>query len=172
VEAIVPPRYRKNRAAGTALEAKAGRLVKVPRPVRRRTATFSDCRQVQISICLKGNAYDTIAPMALTRDFKETVKARADRDPAFREALLTEAVEHLITGRVDVGKAVLRDYINATMGFARLAKATGTPSKSLMRMLGPKGNPRANNLLAMIGKLQRVSGVRLAVGTGARKRAA
>jgi hypothetical protein len=42
----------------------------------------------------------------------------------------------------------------------------------LSRMLGPKGNPRANNLLAMIGKLQRVSGVRLAVGTGAKKRAA
>jgi DNA-binding phage protein len=110
--------------------------------------------------------------MALTRDFKETVKARADRDPAFREALLTEAVEHLIAGKVDIGKAVLRDYINATVGFARLAKATGTPSKSLMRMLGPKGNPRANNLLAMIGKLQRVSGVRLAVGTGPKKRAA
>jgi DNA-binding phage protein len=110
--------------------------------------------------------------MALTRDFKETVKARADRDPAFREALLTEAVEHLITGEVDVGKAVLRDYINATIGFARLAKATGTPSKSLMRMLGPKGNPRANNLFAMIGKLQRVCGVRLAVGTGTKKRAA
>jgi DNA-binding phage protein len=109
--------------------------------------------------------------MASTRDFKETVKARADRDPAFREALLTEAVEHLIAGKVEVGKAVLRDYINATIGFARLAKATGT-SKSLMRMLGPKGNPRANNLLAMIGKLQGVSGVRLAVGTGARKRAA
>jgi hypothetical protein len=46
------------------------------------------------------------------------------------------------------------------------------PSKSLMRMPGPKGNPRANNLLAVIGKLQRVCGVRLAVGTGARKRAA
>src|ERR1700710_1240070 len=110
-------------------------------------------------------------PRALTRDFKETVKARADRDPAFREALLTEAVEHLIAGKVDVGKAVLRDYINATVGFARLAKATGTPSKSLMRMLGPKGNPRANNLLAMIGKLQRVSGVRLSVATDAKKRA-
>jgi DNA-binding phage protein len=107
--------------------------------------------------------------MALTRDFKQTVKARADRDPAFREALLTEAVEHLIAGKVDVGKAVLRDYINATVGFARLAKATGTPSKSLMRMLGPKGNPRANNLLPMIGKLQRVSGVRLAVGTGTKR---
>src|SRR5882757_4789494 len=110
--------------------------------------------------------------VALTRDFKETIKARADRDPAFREALLTEAVEQLIGGEVEVGKAVLRDYINATVGFARLAKATGTPSKSLMRMFGPKGNPRANNLLAVIGKLQRVSGVRLAVASGSRKRAA
>src|ERR1700709_505248 len=110
--------------------------------------------------------------MPLTREFNETVTGGADLYPAFRVALLTEAVEHLITGKIDVGKAVLRDYINATIGFARLAKATGAPSKSLMRMLGPKGNPRANNLLAMIGKLQRVSGVRLAVGTGAKKRAA
>jgi DNA-binding phage protein len=109
--------------------------------------------------------------MALTRDFKETVKARAERDAAFREALLTDAVELLIAGEVEVGKAVLRDYINATVGFEKLAKATGAPSKSLMRMFGPKGNPRANNLFAVIGKLQRVSGVRLAVGSS-RKRAA
>jgi hypothetical protein len=48
-------------------------------------------------------------PIGLTRDFKETVKARAERDVRFREALLTEAVELLITGEVEVGKAVLRD---------------------------------------------------------------
>src|SRR6187551_1254165 len=96
-------------------------------------------------------------PMALTRDFKETIKARAERDSAFREALLTEAVELLIAGDVEIGKAVLRDYINATVGFEKLAKATGTPSKSLMRMFGPKGNPCANNLFAVIGKLQRLS---------------
>ena len=73
---------------------------------------------------------------------------------------------------VEVGKAVLRDYINATVGFENLAKATGTPSKSLMRMFGPKGNPRANNLFAVIGKLRRVSGVSLAVASVSRKRAA
>ena len=77
--------------------------------------------------------------MALTRDFKETVKARAERDVAFREALLTEAVERLIAGEVEVGKAVLRDYINATLGFETLAKATGTLSTSLMRMFAPRG---------------------------------
>ena len=86
--------------------------------------------------------------------------------------LLTEAVEQLIAGEVEVGKAILRDYINATVGFEKPAKATRTPSKSLVRMLGPKGNPRANNLFAVIGELQRVSGVRLAVASGNRKRAA
>jgi hypothetical protein len=65
--------------------------------------------------------------MALTRDFKETVKARAERDPAFREALLIEATEQLLAGDLETGKAVLRDYINATVGFERLARATGTP---------------------------------------------
>ena len=101
--------------------------------------------------------------MALTRDFKDTVKARADRDPKFRAALLTEAVERMLVGDLDTGKAVLRDYINATIGFERLARETGTPTKSLMRMFGPNGNPRADNLFAVISRLQKVSGVRLGV---------
>lgn len=98
-----------------------------------------------------------------TKPFKSTLKARAERDPAFREALLTEAVELLLSGEVETGKAILRDYINATVGFERLAKKTGTPSKSLMRMLGPKGNPRASNLLSVICALQDVAGLHLEV---------
>jgi DNA-binding phage protein len=104
--------------------------------------------------------------MPLTRSFKETVKERVARDPKFRAALFTEAVEQLLAGDVDVGKAVLRDYINATVGFERLARETGTPAKSLMRMFGPKGNPRANNLFAVISRLQKVSGIRLGVAAG------
>jgi DNA-binding phage protein len=104
--------------------------------------------------------------MALTREFKETVKARAERDPAFRNALLIEAVEQLISGDVETGKAVLRDYINATVGFTKLAEVAGTPPKSLMRMFSVKGNPRANNLLSVIGTLQRVTKVHLAVAAG------
>ncbi len=103
--------------------------------------------------------------MALTRDFKQTVKVRAERDAAFRRALLTEAVEQLLSGELETGKAVLRDYIT-TIGFEKLARETGTSSKSLMRMLGPKGNPRASNLFMVIGKLQRVAGVHLAVDAG------
>ncbi len=51
--------------------------------------------------------------MALTKDFKDTIQARAQREPAFRKALLQEGVECLLAGDVDTGKAVMRDYINA-----------------------------------------------------------
>lgn len=101
--------------------------------------------------------------MSLTRSFKETVQARVARDPAFKRALLTEGVNALLEGDVATGKAVLRDYINATVGFEALAEATGTPSKSLMRMFGPGGNPNANNLFAVIGCLQQSSGITLEV---------
>ncbi len=105
--------------------------------------------------------------MALTREFRETVKARAESDPAFREALLVEAVELLLEGDVDTGKAVLRNYINATIGFEELAAEVGSPSKSLMRMFSAKGNPRADNLFSVIKHLQKATGVHLAVGVGA-----
>ena len=71
--------------------------------------------------------------MPLTRDFKETVQARAVRDPAFREELLQEGVECLLAGDVDAGKIVLRDYINATIGFEELGLLTNKSPKSLMR---------------------------------------
>ncbi|MEX0954313.1 MAG: transcriptional regulator [Rhizobiaceae bacterium] len=101
--------------------------------------------------------------MPLTRSFKETVRARAQKDAAFREALLTEGVEALLAGDLETGKAVLRDYINATVGFDRLATETGTPPKSLMRMFGPLGNPNARNLFSVISHLQSASGVSLHV---------
>lgn len=101
--------------------------------------------------------------MALTRDFKETVQIRAQGDPAFRKALLLEAVEILLAGDVETGKAALRNYINATVGFNELADATGISSKSLMRMFGPKGNPQANNLFAVIGYLQKKERLHLTV---------
>ena len=50
-------------------------------------------------------------------------------------------------GDIATAKTILRDYINATVGFTELAEATHIPSKSLMRMLGPTGNPRAEIFL-------------------------
>ena len=101
--------------------------------------------------------------MPLTRDFRDTVMARARRDPEFREGLLNEGVEALLRGEVEVGKALLRDYINAAVGFEELGRLTGKPSKSLMRMFGPNGNPQARNLFEVISQLQRHEGVRLEV---------
>ena len=101
--------------------------------------------------------------MALTRDFKETVQARARRDPAFREGLLKEGVECLLSGDIDTGKVVLRDYINATVGFEKLGALTSKPPKSLMRMFGPAGNPHARNLFEIISHIQRHEGVQLEV---------
>jgi DNA-binding phage protein len=93
--------------------------------------------------------------MTLTRDFKETVKARAARDPEFRKALVNEAVECLLANDFDTAKAILRDYINATIGFEGLAAEVGTPPKSLMRMFGPRGNPQARSLLPVIAHIRK-----------------
>ena len=61
------------------------------------------------------------------------------------------------------GKAILRDYIKATAGFEKLGAAAGTPAKSLIRMLGPRGNPQARNLFGIIGYLQKHAGIELHV---------
>ncbi len=101
--------------------------------------------------------------MVLTRGVKETIRERVDREPAFREALLTEGIECLLVGDVDAGSAVLRDYINATVGFQELGGLTNKSPKSLMRMLGPGGNPQARNLFEIIGQLQKREGLQLRV---------
>ena len=101
--------------------------------------------------------------MALTKDFKDTIQARAQRHPAFRKALLHEVVECLLADDVDTGKAVLRDYINATIGFEEISQVFDKSSKSLMRMFGPKGNPQASNLFAVIHYLQEQEGIHLEV---------
>jgi DNA-binding phage protein len=101
--------------------------------------------------------------MTLTRDFKDTIRTRAARDMAFRSAMLSEAVDLLLQGDVATGRAVLRDFINATVGFDALAAQTGKPAKSIMRMVGPSGNPTAQNLFDVISQLQKATGVQLSI---------
>ena len=99
--------------------------------------------------------------MPLTRDFKRTIRARIERDPAFRDELLREGVECFLSGELETGKTILRDYINATIGFEKLSGLTHKSAKSLMRMLGPRGNPQARNLFDVIAQLQKTGGLRL-----------
>src|SRR5438067_1334857 len=84
--------------------------------------------------------------MALTRDFKKTVAARVRRDPKFARALLDEAATLFPNGEPDTARLILRDLVNATVGFEVLAAKTSKPSKSLHRMLSSRGNPSMDNL--------------------------
>ena len=101
--------------------------------------------------------------MARTKSFKDLVQGHVKSDRKFAEALLREGVDAMLSGDVDTGKTILRDYIKATVGFEKLGKATGAPPKSLIRMFGPRGNPQAKNLFNVIGYLQRQAGLRLHV---------
>jgi DNA-binding phage protein len=101
--------------------------------------------------------------MALTRDFKDTVRARAQRDAKFRLALIEEAIESLIDGDLDGGQSILSDYINATIGYAALAKLTGKDAKSLIRMLRPGGNPTSRNLLSILHHVKKEEGIEIEV---------
>ncbi|MDA8100929.1 MAG: transcriptional regulator [Nitrospiraceae bacterium] len=92
--------------------------------------------------------------MAITRKFRTTILQRAESDAAFRRHMLTEAVNELLAGDLAAGKAMLRDYINATITFQQLAKKLKKTDKSVHRMLGPRGNPRADNILEIIKILQ------------------
>ena len=101
--------------------------------------------------------------MATTKSFKKLVQSHVKRDKKFAEALLREGVDAMLSGDVDAGKTILRDYIKATVGFEKLGAATGAPPKSLIRMFGPRGNPQAKNLFSVIGYLQKRAGVGLHV---------
>ena len=106
--------------------------------------------------------------MALAKSFKDLVQSRVARDPDFAAALLREGIDIMLAGDVDTGRAILRDYIKATVGFEKLGEATDTPPKSLIRMFGPRGNPQARNLFGIIGYLQQQAGVELHVMAGPR----
>lgn len=92
--------------------------------------------------------------MKLTHPFHDTVVARVRRDPAFARGLFGEAVDAFLNGEPGVARILLRDLVNGTVGFERLARRTGTPSKSLHRMLSNAGNPSMNNLAMIIDALR------------------
>lgn len=89
----------------------------------------------------------------IRRTFRKSVRARAVRDPLFRVSLLEAGFDALLGGDLPGFREGIRSYVNATLGFARLSARTGIPEKSLMRMLGPAGNPRAAHLTTIIGAI-------------------
>jgi DNA-binding phage protein len=90
----------------------------------------------------------------LSRDIKHTVVARVQRERAFARALLDEAATLLLNGEPETTRLILRDLVNDTIGFEKLAGITETPSKSLRRMLAQKGNPSMDQLAAIVGAIR------------------
>ena len=103
--------------------------------------------------------------MTISRDFNETVIARVARDPEFAKALLDEAASLFLNGEPETARVVLRDLVNATIGFENLAVQTSLPSKSLHRMLSASGNPTMNNLTAIFNILRKQLNVDIYVST-------
>lgn len=103
--------------------------------------------------------------MALTRDFRKTVNARVKRDPEFATALLDEAVSLFLNGEPETARLILRDLVNATVGFEELAVKTSKSSKSLHRMLSAKGNPTMDNLTTILDVLRKKLNVDIKVHT-------
>jgi hypothetical protein len=130
--------------------------------------------------------------MGLTRDFRDGVQARYQGEAKFRRTMLAGAIQSLLSGEgavgrvaysgragggtkpVDLGigsgywqaaegRTILRDFINATLGFPALAEKTGIHVKTLHQMFGPKGNPTAAHLFNVIACLQEEEGVRMRV---------
>ncbi|MDR3725217.1 MAG: transcriptional regulator [Terracidiphilus sp.] len=95
--------------------------------------------------------------MPLTRSFSETIREQL-AGKKFRRELLREAVTNLLANDLDTAKALLREYINGTVGFVELGEALEKSPKSLMRMLSPTGNPHARNLLEIVAYLQQLEG--------------
>lgn len=105
--------------------------------------------------------------MPLTIEFKEVFRASIESDPDFGHEVLRGAVQCLLENDLATGRALLRNYVNATIGFKQLAQSIGGREKSLMRMLSPSGNPVASNLFQVVYELQRFNGVRLKVNADA-----
>jgi len=82
--------------------------------------------------------------------YKGSLWAIAEDNPAFASELFEDAINAMLRGELDEGRVFLKDYVNATIGFAELGRRMGKDDKNLMRALGPRGNPTAANLMAII----------------------
>jgi DNA-binding phage protein len=106
-----------------------------------------------------------VTGMPVTRNFKRTVSDRIRRDASFARALLDEAASLFLNGEPETARTTLRELVNATVGFERLAEVSGKPAKSLHRMLSATGNPSMDNLAVIFGAIRHELGVGIRVRT-------
>ncbi|OGT84126.1 MAG: transcriptional regulator [Gammaproteobacteria bacterium RIFCSPLOWO2_02_FULL_61_13] len=93
--------------------------------------------------------------MALTRDYKDSIRNRSESDPKFAASLMKEALTAFISGEPETARVILRELVNSTIGFELLSAELDKPSKSVHRMLSARGNPTMDNLTNIFVALQK-----------------
>jgi transcriptional regulator with XRE-family HTH domain len=138
-------------------KAKLARRMRTSRSALDRLLDPTNASVTLYTMTAAAHGLGTTLDVNLHRRSAETV--RAQTDPALRWELLRQAVETFLTGNLGSGKAILSNYIKATLGFEKLAQATKKPPKSLMRMFSPRGNPDAGDLFEILSYLQSKEGI-------------
>lgn len=96
-----------------------------------------------------------------TVSYKDSLQAIAEQDPTFAEDMLADAVTAMLSGNLNEGRILLKDYVRSTLGFAELGRRMGKDEKNIMRSLSPRGNPTASNLMAIVQACAQAGGVHL-----------
>lgn len=92
--------------------------------------------------------------MEHTQSFSDVVIERAKTDAVFRVGLLEEAVSEFISnGDMQVCKSLLRDCIEAGLGFAALARVMSVPAPELHSKFTGGDNPTAQEFLDIVAAL-------------------
>lgn len=104
-----------------------------------------------------------VALATLNRQLSAAIVLRLRSDSACRTCVLRAAAQALLDDDVELSQGLLRRLVDATLGFEALGNLTEVHPKSLIRMLGPAGNPSARHLGAVIARLAQWHGVRLTV---------
>ena len=93
--------------------------------------------------------------MMLTRTFEKSIRERVKSDRDFKIELLVEAANSFLQGEPETARLILRDLVNATVGFEALAKQLGVPAGRLHSMLSVTANPSMSHLSAIFEALQK-----------------
>ena len=85
-----------------------------------------------------------------TVPYNQMMRDMIAKRPEMAVEMLEHAVNRIFAGDLVEGRLLLRQYVNATLGFQELARRTEKIDRGLMRMLSKDGNPTATNLMEIV----------------------